>query len=397
MISDGSGSGRRQVKKTGKHRKASKRRKAVTRTVAAGGAAVAIGVGYEVSAPIAEALSIVFHDGKGSATQVNIVEGNIFDPQLGLTGKNVSNNETIGGIALDNAVSGVGTPNQIKGVLGNLPILGMLSELWSRQIVIGNAASMTTNVNQVNVFSYNIFNPQLSAAGNTSNNLSISNAAMGMGNNTSAAGVGGLGALFLGGMAGNGNTSQLALFSGNIFNPQFSLTGANESHNRAITNAAIGNGNQSNAATSNGGLGVVGGTTGNGNTNQFAGFTSNIFNPQFNLGGTNASNNTANTNTAGDNGNDSNNEVSSGSGNNVILGTNGNGNANQASTGTGNIFNDQFRFGFGTPGTTGGTPAPGSEIATRIKTAVDKVLKGNRNETSDNNQPAAGGTNDAAQ
>lgn len=399
MISDRSGTGRRQVKKTGKHRKPGKQRSALTRTVAAGGAAVAIGVAYEVSAPLADALSIVFHDGKGSATQLNIVEGNIFDPQLGLSGKNVSNNETLGGLAMGdamgNAVISGGTPNQIKGVLGNSRILQMLSELWSRQIVIGNAASLTTNVTQVSVFSYNIFNPQLSAAGNHSTNMTIGNAAMGMGNgaSTTATGAGGLGALFLGGMSGNGNTSQFALFSSNIFNPQFSLTGPNESHNTAITNTSMDNGNHSNNETSSG-LGLVGGTTGNGNSNQFAGFASNIFNPQFNLSGTNASNNTAATNTAGDNGNDSNNEVSSGSGNTVVLGNTGNGVTNQTGSGNGNIINDQFRFGFGTPttGTTGGTPGPTSPLATRIKTAVNKVL--GRNETPSN--PPNPGTNDAA-
>jgi hypothetical protein len=387
MISDRSGNGRRQVKKTGKHRKPAKQRSVLTRTVAAGGAAVAIGVAYEVSTPLADALSIVFHDGKGNATQLNIVEGNIFDPQLGMSGANVSDNETYGGVVVNGDLE-KGTPNQIKGVLGNSRILRALTDLWSREIVIGNAAGGVSNVTQVNLFSYNIFNPQVSPNGNTSSNLAISNAAVGMGNNaTTQMASTGLASVFLGGMAGNGNATQLAFFSGNIFNPQFSLNGPNNANNTGITNAAIQNGNNSSTAvTGTGGLGTLtGGMTGNGNSTQFAGFATNIFNPQFNLSGTNASNNTAATNTGSGNGNDSDNEVTSGGGGNAILGTNGNGTSTQGSTGTGNIFNDQFRFGMGTPptgtaGTTGSNPT--NPVAKRIKDAVDNALR--RNQASSN-------------
>jgi hypothetical protein len=375
MISDRRGSDRRRTTKKGTHRKPGKRRSALTRTVAAGGAAVALGVGYELSTPIADALSFVFHDGKGNATQVNIVEGNIFDPQLGLFGPNVSNNETLGGVVVDGKLE-EGTPNQIKGVLGNSKILGKLTGLWSKQFVIGNAASVT-NVTQVNLFSNNIFNPQASPNGNTSYNLAINNAAMGMGNvTTTPMASTGLASVFLSGMAGNGNASQFSFFSGNIFNPQFSLTGPNNANNTGITNAAIQNGNQSSTQTTGTGLfGMPIGTTGNGNANQFAGFTTNIFNPQFNVNGSNGSDNTAATNTANSNGNDSDNEVGGG-GNNVVLGTNGNGNANQGSTGTGNIFNNQWRFGLGAPttGTTAPPPNPISRVADRIKNAVNDAI-----------------------
>ena len=50
----------------------------------------------------------------------------------------------------------------------------------------------------------------------------------------------------IGGAVGNGNTRQVSLFSGNIFNPQFSLFGDNYSNNTAISNVSMFNGNFSN-------------------------------------------------------------------------------------------------------------------------------------------------------
>ena len=89
---------------------------------------------------------------------------------------------------------------------------------------------------------------------------------------------------------GTATRLRLAFFSGNIFNPQFSLFGNNTSNNTAITNIAAGlNGNGSNTnATSGGFFGTaLFGMTGNGNTDQTAVGVSNIINPQFSLLGTN--------------------------------------------------------------------------------------------------------------
>jgi hypothetical protein len=312
----------------GVHRK-SRKRSVLTRTVAAGGAAFCIGAAYDLSTPTADALSILLPgpsvNGVGNTTRINILEGNIFNPQLGIT--NVSNSSTIGNVVMNH---------------GN----NILNALLSREISLGGAVG-NGNTTQVNILSYNIFNPQASLAGNVSNNTSVNNVAINNGNNstTQVSSAGG-GLPLFGGAIGNGNTIQLSLFSGNIFNPQWTLFGANQSNNMTATNIAIGNGNGSSTSTLFGGfLGsfLFGG--GNGNTSQSALFVSNIFNPQFSWGGGNVSNNSASTNTAIGNGNDSTNEVTGGAPGSTVVGTVGNGNTNQVANGSGNIFNDQVNFG----------------------------------------------------
>jgi len=112
------------------------------------------------------------------------------------------------------------------------------------------------------------------------------------------------------------------------------------------------NGNFSPTDTEGGALGAfMVGLTGSGNSNQFAGLVSNIFNPQGTFGGFNSSENDAASNTADVNGNYSPNNVSSPSGvlpffggNNTILGQLGSGTANQIGNGNGNILNNQFRL-----------------------------------------------------
>jgi hypothetical protein len=320
--------GRRQPKKTGAHRKRRKHHSALTRTVAAGGAAICIGAAYDLSTPTADALSILIPgrtvDGVGNTTRINIFEGNIFMPQLGLGG-NVSNNSTVGNVAIGN---------------GN----DIISQLLNFEIRLGGAVG-NGNTTQINLFSYNIFNPQWSLlGGNLSNNTSIGNVAMNNGNNSSAATS--VGSLFpwLGGPAGNGNTFQFAFFSGNIFNPQYSLLG-NVSNNTTVTNAAINNGNYSRTAATSVAVmtSLLGGTTGNGNTFQLAFFVSNIFNPQYSFGGGNTSNNTATTNTASGNGNNS--TTGTTGGGTSVGGTTGNGNTTQVEGGSGNIYNDQVNVG----------------------------------------------------
>jgi hypothetical protein len=302
----------------------------ITRTLAAGGAAICLGAAYDISTPNADALSILLPgrtvDGVGTTTRINILEGNIFNPQLGIGGTN-SNNSTIGNVVM----------NQ-----GN----NIVNQLLSQQIRLGGAAG-NGNTTQINILSYNIFNPQISLIGrNISNNTSVNNVAANNGNNSTTDITTGGGLLpWLGGAAGNGNTTQFAFFSGNIFNPQWSmLGGGNLSNNTTFTNVAIGNGNYSQATLSMGGwfgTFLMGG--GNGNTTQFGFFVSNIYNPQWTFGGGNMSNNTAATNTSAGNGNNSGNEVTGGG----LGGTTGNGNTNQTSAGSGNIYNDQVNVGPG--------------------------------------------------
>ncbi len=82
---------------------------------------------------------------------------------------------------------------------------------------------------------------------------------------------------------GNGNTVQFSLFSGNIFNPQFSI-GGNASNNTATTNLAAGNGNYSQTDI---GLGLFGNFLfggGNGNTFQLGLFVVQHLQPPVELG-----------------------------------------------------------------------------------------------------------------
>lgn len=348
-----SGVSQQQLKGTGAHR-TPRKRSALTRAIAAGGAVVCIGVVYEMTAPTVHALSIVFRTPQANGTtdevRINVLHGNIFDPQLGLLGGNVSNNSTTA-----NGAFGTGNNPLINNPIVNNPIMRLLVSLWEREIVFGSAASGPVgNTTQLSFGSFNIFNPQTSLfGGNVSNNTTTGNIAVGNGNNTdtSVTSVPNLWTSWFGGMTGNGNTTQLALFSGNIFNPQWSLFGPNVSNNTAITNVAANNGNYSQTSVTQGGglLGAVarlflGGMTGNGNTTQTAIGTSNITNPQVSIAGSNQSNNTAVTNDAIGNGNSSQTTVD-GSGNVISTGTTGNGNTNQTAIGTSNIENTQVSIG----------------------------------------------------
>ncbi len=336
-----------------------KKQSILVRTVGVGGAACCIGLISELNLPDAEALSIVLPAGNGNATQINILEGNVFDPQFGLGGNggNTSHNSTIG-----NLIFGLGN-DRLEGTSGSMMI---------GPIALGGATG-NGNVTQINILSYNIINPQFSLnGGNLSNNTTINNVAINNGNDsqTTVTGTDGAGTTFFGGAIGNGNTTQIAFFSGNIFNPQFSLFGDNVGNNLAITNVAALNGNDSETTvTSTGGLGTTlfGGAIGNGITNQFAAFTSNIINPQFSLLGRNESHNLAATNDASLNGNISDNEVGStgGLGNNTTVGTTGNGITTQYATANSNIFNDQLRLGLG-----GLLPSTSSESATLTNAQV---------------------------
>jgi hypothetical protein len=342
----------------GAHRKPRKRSR-LTRAVAAGGAVICIGAVYEMTAPTVHALSIVFRtpqaDGSTNEVRVNLVQGNVFDPQLGILGANVSNNST-------SAAGTFSTANNplVNNLLFNNPFTKLIEGLWNQELVFGPAASgPVNNVTQISFGSFNIFNPQASLfGGNLSNNTTNSNVATGYGNYgaTSVTSTPNLWTSWFGGMTGNGNALQLAFLSGNIFNPQYSLFGPNVSNNTALTNVADYNGNFAQTGMTQGGglLGTVarlfsggfllGGMTGNGNTTQVAAGTSNITNPQVSLGGSNQSNNTAVTNEAVGNGNNSQTTVD-GSGNVISVGTTGNGNTNQTAVGASNIENTQVSIG----------------------------------------------------
>lgn len=368
--------------RVGAHRKPRKGRSAFARTVAASGAAICIGAAYDLSTPSADALSILLPgptvNGVGNTTRINILEGNIFNPQLGITGGTSSSNRTIG-----NVITGQGN--------------NIINQLLSAQLNLAGATG-NGNTTQINILSYNIFNPQFSFIGpNISNNTSVNNVAMNNGNNSATAASSGGGLLpWLGGAAGNGNTTQFSFFSGNIFNPQWSmLGGGNISNNTTFTNVAIGNGNFSQATLSAGGwfaTFLFGG--GNGNTNQFGFFVSNIYNPQFTFGGGNISNNTAGTNTANGNGNNSSNDATGGG-----VGTTGNGNTNQGAVGAGNINNDQVNIGPGsaTTVTTTTTPDPvtvllSTQSASTTTTASDTESRRMANGTGDTDDAADGQT-----
>ncbi|WP_163800459.1 hypothetical protein [Mycolicibacterium sediminis] len=240
---------------------------------------------------------------------------------------------------------------------------GVTSGRRAAEAAIGASAG-GGNVVQLNVLSYNIFNPQVAIGGNnTSNNMTLNNVAADNGNNSRARSASGGGA-WLGSMIGNGNVVQLAFGSGNIYNPQFSIGGENISNNVAVTNLSVDNGNDSDTEThvTAGalGYGVLGGLIGNGNTFQAAALSSNIINPQFSTGNGNTSNNTATTNDATRNGNGSTTlgTVAGGS-SGLYVGMSGNGNTMQSAAGSSNIYNDQWNVGISTGRRPSGTtPQP---------------------------------------
>lgn len=319
-----------QVRTTGAHRTARKSQSSViVRSAMVGGAAVCIGLLAEVNLPDASALSILLPAGNGNATQINILEGNIFRPQFGLggNGNNVSNNRTIGGI-----------------------IFGGSDPTGDSHVIALGGAKGNGNVTQINIASYNIFNPQASIFGNnTSVNTTVSNVSAGNGNGQATTNANaGSGALGLFGPAlGAGNTGQISLLSGNIFNPQFTLFGSNTSANTAVTNVSAVNGNGSPTTTTGGGIfgGAFNPITGSGNTTQIAGAAGNIINPQYSLLGNNASNNLALTNQSFFNGNFSPTDTTGGGLGAFLVGITGSGNSTQFAGLVSNIVNPQGTFG----------------------------------------------------
>ena len=379
MTPDSSGAYRRAPDNTGgRHRTTRRKAPIVVRTIGVGAVAGCIALVAEMNAPDAEALSILLPMGNDNATQINILEGNVIDPQFNPAG-NTSNNTTIGNIMLGNTPQGssdivVPINSGGTGGYGNVTQVNILSyNIFNPQVslfgnnmatnttvsnvsggngngapasstsgLIGPAAQGSGNTTQIALLSGNIFNPQASLFGsNTSNNTAATNISVLNGNGV-ASGIFASDAFSA--INGSGNTSQVAGASGNIANPQFSLLGSNTSGNTALVNQSWINGNGSPTVTQGDGLGTfLIGLTGSGNSNQAAGLVSNIWNTQGTLGGYNSSDNTAGSNNSGWNGNGSPNDASS-NGNNTVLGQFGSGNANQIGNGNGTISNDQFRL-----------------------------------------------------
>jgi hypothetical protein len=176
----------------------------LTRGIVVGGAAVCCGVVAEMTPPTADALSILISGRDGNTTQINVLEGNIIDPQLSIGGDNVSNNSTVTNVAIGN---GNYSSTQIN-----------LTGKTQSGSTVGNG-----NTTQIDILSGNIINPQISFGGsNYSNNSSINNVSVGNGNHsiTVVTSTSGSGTNIADSTIGSGNTSQTANHSGNITNSQ---------------------------------------------------------------------------------------------------------------------------------------------------------------------------------
>ncbi|GFG52165.1 hypothetical protein CQY20_28940 [Mycolicibacterium agri] len=86
MASKNTAAHRAEGKRGGAHRAPRTQQSLVVRTAAVGGAFACIGLAAEIGVPDADALSILLPSGNGNATQINILEGNVFRPQFGLGG-----------------------------------------------------------------------------------------------------------------------------------------------------------------------------------------------------------------------------------------------------------------------------------------------------------------------
>jgi len=243
--------------------------------VAAGGAACCLGLLGDGTLPTANAFSASFVEPNGTTVQLNILQGNVILPQFN-PGGNSSNISTVGNlfagqgngnttsVGVNSTGSGSGTTNvavsngnvvQINILSGNVinPQLSLFGGNSSNISTLGNAAigngngnttgvgvsstgggSQTTNVTvsqgnstQTNFGSGNVFNPQLSLlGGNSSNTSTLGNAAIGNGNgNFTGVGVTSTGTgsgTTVGVTNTEGNSNQKTNLSGNIINPQLS-------------------------------------------------------------------------------------------------------------------------------------------------------------------------------
>ena len=338
--------------------------------VAAGGAACCLGLLGDGTAPTANAFSTTFVEPNGTTVQLNILQGNVILPQFGLGG-NSSNISTIG-----NVFAGNGN--------GNTTSVGVTSTGSGSQTT--NVTVSNGNVVQINILSGNVFNPQLSLfGGNSSNTSTIGNLSTLNGNgNTTGVGVTstGSGSQTTNVTVSNGNSTQIDILSGNVFNPQLSLLGGNSSTTSTIGNASIGNGNGNTTGvgvtSTGGGSQTTNVTVSNGNSTQTVFGSGNVFNPQLSLLGGNSGTTSTLGNIAAGNGNGNTTGVTSiqtGSaplGGNSVGVTTTEGNSNQKTNLSGNIINPQLSSGLGsgTPLSTPFSLGSGTPLSTPVSSAA---------------------------
>jgi hypothetical protein len=365
---------RKGTQKMGIHRMPRKP-SVMTRTVAAGGvaaggAACCLGLLGDGTLPTANAFSASFVEPNGTTVQLNILQGNVINPQFN-PGGNSSNTSTIG-----NLFAGQGNGNTT-----NVGVTSTGSGSGTTNVAVSNG-----NVVQINILSGNVFNPQLSLfGGNSSTTSTIGNAAIGNGNgNPTNVGVvsTGSGSQTTNTTVSNGNSTQIDILSGNVFNPQLSLFGGNSSTTSTIGNAAIGNGNgnPTNVGVTSTGSGsqTTNTTVSNGNSTQTAFGSGNVFNPQLSLFGGNSSNTSTLGNAAIGNGNGNFTGVGvtstgTGTGSGVTVGvTNTEGNSNQKTNLSGNIINPQLSSGLGsgTPLSTAFSVGSRTPLSTPVSSAA---------------------------
>jgi hypothetical protein len=344
---------RKGTQKMGIHRMPRKP-SVMTRTVAAGGvaaggAACCLGLLGDGTAATANAFSTTFVEPNGTTVQLNILQGNVILPQFN-PGGNSSNISTIG-----NVFAGNGN--------GNTTNVGVTSTGSGSQTT--NVSVANGNVVQINILSGNVFNPQLSLfGGNSSTTSTIGNLSTLNGNgNTTGVGVlsTGSGSQTTNVTVSNGNSTQIDILSGNVFNPQLSLFGGNSSNTSTIGNASIGNGNGNptnvGVLSTGGGSQTTNVTVSSGNSTQKNFGSGNVFNPQLSLFGGNSGTTSTFGNISAGNGNGNPTGVTSivtGSapvGGNSVGVTTTLGNSNQKTNLSGNIINPQLSSGLGS-----GTP-----------------------------------------
>jgi hypothetical protein len=212
-------------------------------------------------------------DGNGNVFQLMLFQGNVFAPQTAVNGDNYAEINAFGNYAQAN-----GNNSSQAGNGGALALVN------------GNG-----NIVQIMFFSNNVYAPQ--TAINGSNDLVVhtdGNLAYTNGNGSTAVSTHQVAFFGIPGIftistfaTGNGNVTQIAFFSNNVYAPQVAVAGSREgsgvntSSIDTLTNDSGDNGNESETDTDNAdGQHQVG----NGNTDQNAHSSGAIINPQISIG-----------------------------------------------------------------------------------------------------------------
>ena len=229
----------------------------------------------------------------GDTIQIDILSGNVINPQLSLFGgRNISNISTTGNLS-----SGNGS--------GNITHLRLRIPAGTNKSGEGSLLIRTANGNstQITTSSANVTNPQLSLFGgrNISNISTTGNLASGNGNGNSTnvrltappgTNQPGYHALVI--RTANGNSTQTTTSSANVTNPQLSLFGGHNISNISTTgNLASGNGNGNSTkvrlsappGTNQPGYHALVIRTANGNSTQTTTSSANVTNPQLSVDG----------------------------------------------------------------------------------------------------------------